>query len=212
MSETTSTSASAGRFRGLPREAAEFFRALEQEPCPDTMPGNDRAAYAAHVLSPLKALVSDLKVRLADVTPRLGLEARVGASLSWPEGNESKTEDCPVRRLRIWDAARSPDASPVLHATFHARGIEVGLEGGADLTVERFRERLGHVAGVTETVDALARDGWILAFGDGLRTSRILPWEDWIDEPGFLDELIDHFRQLLPLFDAIRRPQSAPAE
>lgn len=210
MSESPPTTT--GRFRGLPPEAAEFFRALEAEPCPNTMPGNDRAAYLRHVLSPLKALVSDLKNRLADVTPALGLEARVGASLSWPDGNDEKTDDCPVRRIRIWDAARTADSFPVLHATFHARGIEVGLEGGRDLTPERFRSRMTDAPAVYDLVDSLAAGEWILAFGDGLRTSQILSWEDWTDEPGFVDELSDLFRQLLPLFDAIRAPQSSAKE
>jgi hypothetical protein len=188
--------AGARRFRGLPREAREFFRALEREPCPDTMPGGDRAAYAAHVLTPLKALVTDLRERLSDVRPPLGSEARAGASLDWPDGARSNPEDCPVRRIRFWDAGTDRERSPLLYATFTSGHIEVGALGdGLDRDAA---ERLAGPGGWT--VEAAART----------RVRRRIPWEPWIDEPGLLDELADDFRALLPVFDRMRAAAGGP--
>jgi hypothetical protein len=205
---------SPGRFRGFPPEAARFFRALELEPCPDTMPGGDRAAYVLHVLSPLKAMVADLAGHLADVRPHLGMEARVGASLFWPDGGNKKAEDCPVRRIRIWDAARKADGSPLLHATFHSRGIEVGVEAHGEREAERFRILLAGSPELERSIAELAAHGWSLSFRDGVRASRILDWQDG-QEPAFAAEVADHFRALLPLFDALRQaghPLPAAAE
>lgn len=183
--------AASRRFRGLPREAQEFFRALEREPCPDTMPGGDRAAYAAHVLSPLKALVTDLREELRDVRPPLGSEARAGASLDWPDGARSDPEDCPVRRIRFWDAARDRDRSPLLYATFTAEHIEIGALGSG---LDRAAAEL------------LAAPGgnWNVETGAETRVARRIPWGPWIDEPGLLQELADDFRGLLPVFDRMR--------
>lgn len=182
----------ARRFRGLPRQAWEFFRALEGEPCPDTMPGGDRAAYAAHVLTPLKALVTDLRERLADVRPPLGSEARAGWSLDWPDGARSNPEDCPVRRVRFWDAATPRDESPILYATFTADHIEVGVLGR------------GASAPEAEALVASAGGPWTVESGEETRVLRRLPWEPWIDEPGLLGEMADDFHALVPVFDRMR--------
>jgi hypothetical protein len=202
---TTADSHGNARFRGLPREAKEFFEALDLEPCPDTMPGDRRAAYAAHVLAPLKALVSDLDAMLADVEPRLGLEARVGASLFWPDGARAAPDDCPVRRVRAWDARLGPAESPVLHATFSAQGIELGLEpapGSADST-RRVRAALSD-PGLAADVSGLSASGWDVSADGWPRVCRRLRWEPWIDEPGLAHEVADRFRELLPLFDEVR--------
>ncbi|MGQ0722631.1 MAG: hypothetical protein ACT4PE_13830 [Candidatus Eiseniibacteriota bacterium] len=193
------------RFRGLPREAQQFFEALDREPCPDTMPGDRRAMYAAHVLAPLKALVSDLESMLGDVEPRLGMEARVGASLFWPDRGRPAPDDCPVRRVRVWDARLGPADSPVLHATFEAAGIELGLEpaaGSADST-RRLRAALS-APGLAPAVLTLSVAGWEVTTDGWPRVSRRLRWEPWIDEPGFAPELADRFRELLPVFDEVR--------
>jgi hypothetical protein len=193
------------RFRGLPLEAERFFEALDREPCPDTMPGDRRAAYAAHVLTPLKALVSDLEWLLADVQPRLGLEARVGASLFWPQGGRAAPDDCPVRRVRAWDAHLGPADSPVLHATFSAGGIELGLEpaAGSAQSTRRLRAALTD-PGLAPAVLALATSGWDVSADGWPHVVRRLRWEPWIDEPGFARELADRFRELLPVFDEVR--------
>ena len=182
------------RFRGLRAETRSFFEALEREPCPDTMPAGDRATYAAHVLSPLKALVTDLAVLLDDVTPGLGLEARVGASLFWPDGAHDNPEDCPVRQLRIWDAGAGPEESPFLFATFGAPGIDVGLSAESI------------AAPGPSCLAALTCAGWETSRESGLRVERRLTWEAWLDDPAFSRELADRFRELLPLFDELRRP------
>ena len=47
-----------------------------------------------------------------------------------------------------------------------------------------------------------------------LRVTRNFAWESWIDEPAFAREVADRFRELLPVFDAMReatRSPSAPA-
>jgi hypothetical protein len=156
------------------------------------MPGGDRAAYAAHVLSPLKALVTDLRELLSDVRPPLGSEARAGAGLDWPDGKtRSDPEGCPVRRIRFWDAGRHRDSSPLLYVTFTADHLEVGAVG----------------PGVSsETAESLLPRGasWDLQSGSETRVSRRIPWEPWLDEPGLLQEIADDFRSLLPVFDRMR--------
>lgn len=220
------------RFRGLPGEAARFFEALDRQPCPDTMPGGDRLAYAAHVLGPLKGMVGDLESLLADVTPRLGSEARVGASLYWPDGDHRNPEDCPVRQIRIWDASREASRSPVFFADFSARGIDAGMAaagGDPDATI-RVVDALLHPGSeeLRQVALALPARGWVISgrpaehpdpasfptelrpwvLRSGLRIHRHLPWEAWIDEPGLVTELADRFRELLPFFDRMRH---APA-
>jgi hypothetical protein len=161
------------------------------------MPAGERAVYATHVLSPLKALVADLAAQLRDVRPPLGLEARVGASLFWPDGARGNPEDCPVRRIRIWDADTDPDRSPVLHTTFTADGIEVGLSaGGRDAPVSAADRA------------ALESAGWTVRSDEGVEVSRRLPWDEWLDDPDLGRELADRFRELLPLFDELRRSPS----
>lgn len=225
------------RFRGFPPEAARFFEALDRQPCPDTMPGGDRLAYAAHVLGPMKDLVSDLESLLSDVSPRLGSEARVGASLYWPDGDHRDPEDCPVREIRIWDAAQPASRSPVLFADFSTHGLEAGVAaagGDPDATLRVVREVLDPRGdGLRQEALALPARGWSIAgrpsedrdpadlpaelrpwsLRNGLRISRHLPWEAWIDEPGLVTELADRFRELLPFFDVMRRspaPSAAP--
>jgi hypothetical protein len=155
------------------------------------MPGGDRAAYAAHVLSPLKALVTDLREELADVRPPLGSEARAGASLDWPDGARSNPEDCPVRRIRFWDASRNRDRSPLLYVTFTADHLEIGA--------------LGLGASPTDARPLVAPGaGWTVEDGAPPRVLRRIPWDPWIDEPGLLQELADDFRSLLPVFDRMR--------
>jgi len=156
------------------------------------MPGGDRSAYAAHVLSPLKALITDLRELLADVRPPLGSEGRAGAGLDWPDGKtRDNPEDCPVRRIRLWDAGRDRDSSPLLYVTFTADHLEVGAVG----------PRLDP-AGVERL---LPRDGtWSADHDDETRVSRRLPWEPWLDEPALLQEIADDFRSLLPVFDRMR--------
>lgn len=208
----------AQRFRGLPREAREFFRALEREPCPDTMPGGDRAAYAAHVLSPLKALVTDLRGLLADVRPPLGSEARAGAGLDWPDGARSNPEDCPVRRIRFWDAGQDRDRSPILYVTFTANHLEVGASG-AGLEASEAAALAGELGGEWSVGpgDSDSEESGSAGPADAagtIRVSRRIPWEPWIDEPALLQELADDFRALLPVFDRMRgvagRPVAVP--
>lgn len=220
------------RFRGFSVETRTFLASLEPQPCPSDWPGGDRIAYAAHLLSPLKALASDLGHLLEHVTPRLGIEPRIGRSLSWPEGLDPDSEDCPVRQLRVWDGASDPDRSPTLFVTFAASDIEIGLAGrGAEPSASaRLRHGLldspgGNLRRIAVT---LLAQGWQvegepLQFPEGIvpndlepwmrdqvRVVKKLLWKDWIDEPAFASEVALEFTALLPLFDAMREVR-APA-
>jgi hypothetical protein len=141
-SKPTSESSKARlRFRGFSADTPRFLRSLESDPCPSEWPGGERVAYLTHVLSPLKALVHDLQELLADVRPKLGLEARVGASLHWTLGSRSVSGDCPVRRIRVWDALVPADESPELFAALSSDAIELGLDaaGGDPEATSRVR-------------------------------------------------------------------------
>lgn len=199
----TDSAGPSSRFRGFSTETPRFFEALAADPCPDAWPADVRVTYAAHVLSPLKALVTDLEARLLDVAPVLALEARVGRSLSWPFGAPTGPDDCPVRRVRAWARGHDPESSPLLYATFSARDIEIGLiaKGGTHDTADR---ELG------ERLDALREAGWTVDLG-GLRVTRSEPWSAWIGEPGFAAELEDRFRELLPLFERVLAVRSTSA-
>ena len=221
------------RFRGFSPELPGFLRALEADPCPDTWPADARVTYAAHLLSPLKALVTDLEARLADVAELVVLEARVGASLSWPGGAPSAPEHCPVRTVRAWARGRRPDRSPLLFANFSSRGIEIGLgaEGGDPGATLRLRRSLASDAGTRAAAASLLAGGWTVtgddpapdaadgpadlrpwAWENGLRVTRRESWEPWIREPGFADELADRLRELLPVFERMLVEVSAPTD
>lgn len=221
------------RFRGFSPELPRFLRALEADPCPDTWPADARVTYAAHLLSPLKALVTDLEARLADVAELVVLEARVGASLSWPDGAPSAPEDCPVRTVRAWARGRRADRSPLLYANFSSRGIEIGLaaEGGDPGATHGLGRSLASDEGMRATAAALLAGGWTVtgeepapgatdrpedlrpwAWERGLRVTRREPWEPWIREPAFADELADRLRELLPVFARMLVEAPAPTD
>lgn len=222
MSDAPGTGSSAftrPRFAGLGADARRFFAELESER-PAVI---DRGLYVANVLSPLKALVVDIGIRLAGSRPAISLVPRVGDSLS-------PGDPAPVRRIRGWDAASSADASPLLFVDFRASGIDVGLEaGGADpAATARVRRALVMPgdSGLRSMCAALVAVGWRVdgeRLPDGedgslpadlrpwlrhreLRVRRPLAWEDWQDEPGLAVEIADRFRELLPLLDAMRDP------
>jgi len=214
------------RFRGFAAETQTFLASLEPEPCPVDWPAGERIAYATHVLSPLKALAGDLAQMLAHVTPPLGLEPRIGRSLSWPDDMPPISEECPVRQLRAWDAASTPADSPTLFVTLWSQHIEVGITGGG--AEPRASARLRHhlldsPAGNLRSMAAkLLAHGWeiggtALDFPAGvvpgdvqawmrerIRVTRTLSWGDWVDEPAFAAEIAAEFSSLLPLFDAMR--------
>ena len=37
-----------------------------------------------------------------------------------------------------------------------------------------------------------------------LQVSLMLPWEDWLEEPGLAEEIVERLREVLPLFDVMR--------
>jgi hypothetical protein len=203
-----------GRFRGFSEETARFFEELDRNPRPDAWPASARVAYAAHVLTPLKALVADLEESLGDVAEVVAFEARVGASLAgFDEGA--------VRRVRGWARGRDPERSPLLYAGLSTAGIELGLAAeGADPAASRQLLRsLAADEEMRSVASALLARGWAVA-GDvrardgklpaalrpwgwerGLRVTRVEPWHAWLDEPAFAQELADRFRELLPPFE-----------
>jgi hypothetical protein len=220
------TERSEQRFRGFSIETRTFLASLDPQPCPSDWPGGDRIAYAAHLLSPLKALASDLASSLAHVTPRLGIEPRIGRSLGWPDGFEPDSEECPVRQLRVWDGEGNAERSPILFVTFVASHMEIGLTGsGAEPSASaRLRRALmdspdGNLRGVAI---ALLTRGWRVQgdrlelpagivpndiepwMRDGIRVVKRIAWADWMDEPAFASEVAQEFESLLPLFDAMR--------
>lgn len=223
------------RFPGLHPAARGFFRELELVPCPSSWPGEDRVAYATYILGPFKALVGDLARRLGDVSDTISLEARVGLSLAWPREVAPESADCPVRTIRAWDRNTRPAVSPLLVVGFSGRDIEIALDAaGADPAASRqVREALLEPSedARVEAATLVAR-GWTVTGPDAgldgehgdlpdgirpwfahspLRVSRRLAWEPWLGEPGFVLEVADRFRELLPLFERMRVPHSAPA-
>ncbi len=178
------------RFRGLSASSRMFFVTLARNPCPTAWPGGDRVAYAAHVLSPLKALVSDLGRLLADVSPRLVFEPRVGTSLYWTGNPTVPPEECPIRVVRTWEAGTSPETAPVLEAVFGVTGIEVALSFPESVETAL-------LAAVPEGYEECVAPS-------GTRVATTLEWEAWIDEPGLAPELADRFRELLPLLGQVR--------
>jgi hypothetical protein len=94
----------------------------------------------------------------------------------------------------------------VLHATFSAEGIEIGLAPALSSpeSTERLRAALTDARDLQATVAALTTAGWEVSAGGWPRVSRMLPWEPWIGEPGLSTEIADRFRELLPVFDAVR--------
>jgi hypothetical protein len=190
--------AEALRFRGLSESSRAFFASLDHGPCPSLGHGAHRIAYAAHVLSPLKAFVADLGRLLSDVLPRLTLEPRVGDSLYWTGNPALPPEKCPVRVVRTWDASRSPDSSPVLSVTFRGSAIEVALDGGSA------RSAAGEGPTVPDEELALAARGWRVAPSG--RVSRELAWDPRLDDPELVSEVADLFRELMPLFRALVSP------
>ena len=215
------------RFHGLTSTTREFFEALEAKPCPSGWPGEDRVAYAAHVLSPLKNLVVDLGVLLADISPRVAFEPRVGRSLHGSGNPDPTPGRCPVTTIRGWDAASTPDHSPLLLARLTSRGLEVGLtSAGADPTaVHRTIAAIGSPGGDLHDRSAeLEARGWRVEESTGpgpsspsgcaecdaraeageLSVTCLLAWDDWLDEPGLAPEIADLFREVLPFFDALR--------
>jgi len=218
-----------GRFRGFPSETPRFFQALVADPSLAARPADARVPYAAHVLSPLKALVTDLEARLDDVSALVALEARLGASLAWPEGAEGRSDDGPVLRLRAWARGRDADASPILYADFSDGGIEIGLDaGGADPeATARWRAALEADDAARVAAARLLSSGWIVtgegpsassdelhpwAWTRGLRIARVEPWGPWIDEPAFAGELAARFRELLPVFERMLTGAPAPSD
>lgn len=211
----------AARFPGFSAETARFFETLDRDPCPDAWPAGARVAYAAHVLTPLKALVADLEVNLRDVSALVAFEARVGGSLSWPGRGSSGPDACPVRRVRGWARGRDPETSPLLFAGLSADGIELGLaaEGGDPAASRRLFQSLAPDGEMRGVAAGLLARGWTVtgeargriralpadlrpwAWTKGLRVARLEPWRSWIDEPGFAGELADRFRELLPAFE-----------
>lgn len=218
------------RFPGLRSAAREFFRALEREPCPSLWPAGDRVTYATYVLGPLKALVVDLAVQLEDATPAVALVPRVGQSLTWV--GVPDTADCPVSTVRAWLADSDPSTSPLLSFSLSSSQLRVSLDCAENANaVPRLRalllsddERPRRIA-----LDALAR-GWdvegprLVEADDGslpealrpwmrqghLRITRVLDWEEWLDEPGLAVEVADRFRELLPLME-LMRPAREPS-
>jgi hypothetical protein len=211
------------RFRGFPPAARRFFEDLDRT----RSAAPERADYAAWVLSPLKTLTADLASRLADVQPPLALVPRIDGSLAGVDGTL-------VRRLRAWDAHALVEASPLLYADLGAAGLEVGVaSAGADPeATARVRRALLQTSddSLRATCAALLARGWRVLgerlpdAEDGslpddlrpwlvrrdLRVQRLLPWDAWIDDPELGGEIADRFRELLPLFDAMRAP--LPAE
>jgi hypothetical protein len=208
-----------------------FFELLDREPCPESWPGGDRVTYVKDVLGPLKALTQDLADRLSDVRPALALEPRIGASLGWPREVAPATADCAVRTVRAWDAGATPDSSPLLQVTFTGDVLRVGLESedrealarlrrdllGADEEPRRIAATLlgrGWTPGGPRSPDA--EDGaippdvrpWLRR--EPLHVTRSFAWEPWLDEPAFVDEVVDRFRELLPLFRLLQVPHPAP--
>jgi uncharacterized protein (DUF2461 family) len=214
------------RFRGFSKDTRRFLRSLEFDPCPSEWPGGERVAYLAHVLTPLKALVHDLQTLLADVKPKLGLEARVGASLHWTLGSRSVSGDCPVRRVRVWDAQVPANESPEFFAALSSEAIELGANsaGGDPEATARVREALLREGAAAREAVRLLSSGWEIGGepyeGEApadlpaalrewlrkrdLRISRTLRWENWFQEPGLAIEIAERFRELLPLFDVMR--------
>jgi hypothetical protein len=217
------------RFSGLHPAARAFFRALDREPCPTSWPGEDRVAYVAHILGPLKALVGDLSRNLDDVSSIVRLEPRVGASLAWPRNLAPDSADCPVRTVRAWDRAATPATSPLLFVTFSGPAIELGLDaaGGDPAASVRVRDALlGPEEEPRADAAALLCAGWTVEGAAAgleelpedlrpwfapvpLRVSRRLAWEPWLHEPAFALEVADRFRDLLPLFERMRAPHPA---
>jgi hypothetical protein len=196
------------RFRGFSPETPRFFETLDADPCPDAWPADARVTYAAHVLSPLKALVTDLEAQLGDVAALVALEARVGGSLSWPKGIPTGPEDCPVRSVRAWARGRDPEESPLLFANFSAGDIEIGLSAaGSAPAIDSDDEGRADVV-------RLLTAGWTVEDESpaGLRVTRRAAWGDWLGEPGFATELADRFRELLPLFERMLVAAPAPSD
>jgi hypothetical protein len=235
---TVSNRKSPTRFRGFSAEIPRFFETLAADPCPDGWPADVRVTYAAHVLSPLKALVTDLEERLSDISAFVALEARVGASLSWPRGRPSAPDDCPVSRVRAWARGLDPDSSPLLYADFSAPGIEIGLAaaGGDPAATSRVRRSIASDDGLRGIAADLLAAGWVVSgeapaadagslaadlrpwAWESLRVTRVEPWSEWVEEPAFTSELAARFRELLPLFERMvegvqktaRRPATIP--
>jgi hypothetical protein len=216
------------RFRGFPPETTEFLTEHADTP-PSRWSGADRASYATSVLAPLKALCADVAARFAEVTPPIAAEARVGGSLvAADEGPDS-----PVCRIRLWDAAGGRDRSPLLFVELRPDGVEIGVTDpdpaargttrlrGALLPDRSLRAHVADLPASGWTVRGVpladAADGsvpedlrpWMLR--GGLRVSLVLPWSEWTAEPGLGDEIVDRLREVLPLFDAMRRDSAAGA-
>jgi hypothetical protein len=218
------------RFSGPTRQMRGFFELLDREPCPESWPGGDRVTYIKDVLGPLKALTQDLADRLTDVRPRLALVPRVGASLGWPRELAPATADCAVRTVRAWDASATPDTSPLLQVTFTGEAVRIGLEADDRGCVAGLRRALlGADEGPRRIAATLLGRGWTLGgprspdAEDGaippdirpwlrrepLHVTRSFAWEPWLEEPAFVDEVADGFRELLPLFQLLRLPRPA---
>ncbi|MFN8177159.1 MAG: hypothetical protein U0167_04495 [bacterium] len=209
------------RFRGFPPAARRFFEELDRT----RSAAPERADYVAWVLSPLKTLTADLAGRLANVQPPLSLVPRIDGSLTG-----AGADGALVRRLRAWDARSLVETSPLLYADLGAAGIDVGAaSAGADPeATARVRRALLQTSddSLRATCAALLAGGWQVLgeplpdAEDGslpddlrpwlvrrdLRVQRLLPWDAWIDDPELAGEIADRFRELLPLFDAMRAP------
>ena len=220
--------ASSVRFRGFPPDTRQFLADQADTP-PSRWTGAERASYAASVLAPLKDLCGDVAQRFSGVTPPLAAEARVGGSLVAADDAIVS----PVCRIRLWDAAAGPDRSPFLFIELRRDGVEIGVVDPDPWTqgTARLRRALLPDRALREHVSALPASGWTVhgipladaddgavpedlrpwMLRDDLRVSLALPWEEWTAEPGLTDEIVDRLREVLPLFDAMRRDSSVGA-
>ncbi len=217
-----------GLFPGFSEIARRFFASLEEIPCPPALTGEERVEYAAHVLTPLKGLVSEVRARLGDAIPDIAIEPRVGASLVPVKGSNVESSGCPVDQIRLWDRAHSPEESPTLYTSFSSAGMEVGTaaRGGdpeATARVRRILEADPHGA-LAQWIERRSRAGWVLhgrplvgpvartlpeflepwMLEKCLRFARFLPWKAWLDRPELAGAITEHFLVAHPLFDVMR--------
>ncbi len=210
------------RFRGLPPGMRTFYERIDAGSPPASWSGGERVTYVKDVLGTLKSLTRDLRDRLEGTDPPLALEARVGASLA-RSGDPALGDDRPVRTVRAWAAAADPQSSPLLSVTFTAEAIRLSLSAREPEPLAAFRDLLlGPDEAPRADAATLLSRGWSIECADAttadslspglepwcgsgpLEVDRLLAWEPWLEEPAFVDEVADRFREALPVFRHLR--------